>query len=241
MVVIPAVDILNGRPVQLLRGEFDRVTHYGDSPLEAARRWKEAGATWLHVVDLDGARSGKGSNGDAVRTIIEESGLCVQVGGGLRTFNDVTRVLGWGAERVVVGTAAVRDPDLLKELCVACPGQIVVALDARGGEVAVEGWTEGSGKRVLDAARDVQSAGASRILFTAIETDGGLGGPDVPAIEALLQVAEVPIIASGGVGSVDHLEALSRTGVEAVVVGTALYEGRVPSSVIAQYGGAVAH
>jgi phosphoribosylformimino-5-aminoimidazole carboxamide ribotide isomerase len=235
MIVLPAVDILGGVPVQLLHGEYDKVTWYGDNALGAALRWKQAGASWLHVVDLDGARSGRGVNSDAIRAIIEESGLRVQVGGGLRTLNDVTRVLGWGAERAVIGTTAMRDPDLLREICAAYPEQIVVSLDTRGGEVAVAGWTEGSGRTLLDAAREAEAAGAARILFTAIETDGGMAGPDLSAIETLLGVVTIPVIASGGVGSVEHLEALERTGVEAVIVGTALYEGRVPAAVVAQY------
>ncbi len=235
MIVLPAVDILGGVPVQLLRGEYDRVTRYGDDPLDAALRWKQAGATWLHVVDLDGARTGQSTNGGAIRAIIEQSGLRVQMGGGLRTRHDVQRVLGWGAARAVIGTTAARDPSLLREICATYPGQIVVSLDTRGGEVAVAGWTEGSGKTLLDAAREVEAAGAARILFTAIETDGGMAGPDLGAIEALLRAVTIPVIASGGVGSVEHLAALERTGVEAVIVGTALYEGRVPTAVVAQY------
>ena len=237
MIVLPAVDILGGAPVQLLRGEYDKVTRYGDNALGAALQWKRAGASWLHVVDLDGARSGRGINSDAIRGIIEESGLRVQVGGGLRTLNDVTRVLGWGAERAVIGTTAMRDPDLLREICAAYPEQIVVSLDTRGGEVAVAGWTEGSGRTLLDAAREAEAAGAARILFTAIETDGGMAGPDLSAIETLLGVVTIPVIASGGVGSVDHLEALERTGVEAVIVGTALYEGKISPGYIAAYDG----
>ena len=237
MIVLPAVDILGGAPVQLLRGEYDKVTRYGDNALGAALQWKRAGASWLHVVDLDGARSGRGINSDAIRGIIEESGLRVQVGGGLRTLNDVTRVLGWGAERAVIGTTAMRDPDLLREICAAYPEQIVVSLDTRGGEVAVAGWTEGSGRTLLDAAREAEAAGAARILFTAIETDGGMAGPDLNAIETLLGVVTIPVIASGGVGSVDHLEALERTGVEAVIVGTALYEGKISPGYIAAYDG----
>lgn len=235
MIVLPAVDVLGGTPVQLLRGEYDRITRYGDNALDAALRWKQAGASWLHVVDLDGARSGRGENSDAIRAIIDESGLRVQVGGGLRTLNDVSRVLGWGAERAVIGTTAMRDPDLLRQICAAYPEQIVVSLDTRGGEVAVAGWTQGSGRTLLDAAREAEAAGAARILFTAIETDGGMAGPDLSAIETLLHTVTIPVIASGGVGSVDHILALERTGVEAVIVGTALYEGRVSAEVVAKY------
>lgn len=235
MILIPAVDILGGRPVRLLHGAYDKVTRYGDSPLDAALRWKTAGAAWLHVVDLDGARSGRDENGGAIRAIVEQSGLRVQVAGGLRTLEDVARVLGWGAERAVVGTTAMRDPALLREICAAYPGRIVVALDARGGEVATDGWTVGSGRNYLDAAREVAAAGASRILFTSIVVDGTLSGSDLPAIRALQQTATVPIIASGGVGSVEHLEALAETGVESVIVGRALYEGTLPVAVIESY------
>ena len=235
MIVIPAVDILGGKPVRLLRGEYDRVTQYGDSPLEAARRWREAGATWLHVIDLDGARTGAGANGDAIRAIIQESGLRVQVGGGLRTPEDVGRVLRWGAERAVVGTTAMRDPQLLRVICKTYPSQIVIGLDARAGEVAVQGWTEGSGVGLLDAARMVQAAGASRILFTSIDNDGTFEGPDLKRTEELLSAVHLSVIASGGVGKVEHVEALARTGAEAVVVGRALYEGTVPVDLLRRF------
>ncbi len=237
MILIPAVDILGGKPVRLLRGEYDRVTQYGESPLDAALRWKAAGARWLHVVDLDAARTGDGEavNGESVRSLVQESGLWVQVGGGLRTDADVERVLGWGAERAVIGTAAVEDPEFLRRLCKRYPGRIVVALDSRGGEVTMRGWMERSGRNVHEVARQVEDAGASRILFTVIEVDGGLGGPDIAAIEELLSVVDVPVIASGGVGTVEHLESLERTGVESVIVGRALYEGTVPADVVAQY------
>jgi phosphoribosylformimino-5-aminoimidazole carboxamide ribotide isomerase len=235
VILIPAVDILGGRPVRLLRGEYDRVTRYGDSPLDAALRWKEAGARWLHVVDLDAARSGEAVNAEAVRSVVQESGLRVQVGGGLRTEADVERVLGYGAKRAVLGTAAVEDPELLRALCKRYPGRIVVALDARHGEVTTRGWLEGSGRGLHEMALQAQEAGAARILFTAIEVDGGLGGPDIAAIQGLVSVVEVPVIASGGVGSVEHLEALERTGAEAVIVGRALYEGTVPPRAVLDY------
>ncbi len=236
MILIPAVDILGGKPVQLLRGEFDRATQYGDSPLEAAQRWEAAGACWLHVVDLDGARAGHPVNVDAVTTILRETGLRVQVGGGLRSESHVAEVLDAGAERAVLGTVAVENPDLLQRMCACYPGRIIVALDARNGEVATRGWTQGSGRNLLDVARAVEQAGASHILFTSIEADGGMQGPNLSALEDLMAAVQVPIIASGGVGSVAHLQALERTGVQSVIVGTALYEGKVPISAVRTYG-----
>lgn len=235
MILIPAVDILAGKPVRLLQGEYDRVTQYGDNPLDAALRWRDAGARWLHVVDLDGARTGRAGSSEAVRSIIEGSGLQVQVGGGLRSRDDVARLFEWGAARAVLGTVAVKDPDLVRSLCAEYPGRIVVALDARGGDVAVQGWRESSGRKVSEVAREVEEAGASRILFTVIEADGGMGGPDIAALEALLTVVRSPVIASGGVGTVDHLAQLERTGVEAVIVGRALYERTIPLTEIRRY------
>lgn len=240
MILIPAVDILGGKPVQLLHGEYDRAIQYGQSPLEAALRWKAAGARWLHVVDLDGARAGVPVNREAVRSIVEQSGLQVQVGGGLRTEGSVEQILAYGAERVVLGTVAVENQDLLRRLCQLYPGRVVVALDARGGEVATRGWLQGSGRRVEDVARDVEQAGAAYILFTTIEADGGMAGPDIAALKALMKTVQVPVIASGGVGNVEHLEALEQTGVEAVIVGTALYEGRVPADAVRTYCGGAA-
>ncbi len=237
MIVIPAVDILGGRPVRLLKGDYGTATVYGDSPLEAALRWEWAGARWLHVVDLDGAREGSMPNREHVREILRSTRLSVQVGGGVRSLEQVGQLIGWGAERVVIGTASLDDPTFLAEACSRYPGRIVAALDTRSGEVAVRGWLEGSGKTLLDAARAVEKLGAARILFTAIEADGTLAGPNVAAIEELLSAVRVPVIASGGVGSERDLDALEATGVEAVIVGRALYEGRVPLSALTRRAG----
>lgn len=235
MLLIPAVDILNGKPVQLLQGDYDHVTSYGDSPLDAALRWRDAGANWLHVVDLDGARNGLITNGDAIRSIIERSGLKVEVGGGVRTTEDAERLIEWGAERVVIGTRAVEDAKWFREVCDRLPGRAVAALDAKHGKIAVRGWEQATELSVPEATSQVEECGASRILFTAIEQDGTLTGPNIPALRELLSRTHLPVIASGGVGSPEHLEALSRTGAEAAIVGTALYEGKVPLSEIRKY------
>lgn len=237
MYLIPAVDILDGRPVRLLQGEYESAKQYGDSPIEAALRWQEAGAQWLHVVDLDGARTGRPVNGGVVRELARQTSLRLQVGGGLRTERDVAELLEAGVERAVLGTAAVRSPGLLQAVCRAFPGRIVVALDVRAGQVAVEGWTESTGVPVEEAATAVVEAGAPRLLFTVIERDGTQVGPDLQALRALVSAVSVPVIASGGVGSVGDLEMLAATGVEAVVVGRALYEGSVPVSVLKRYAG----
>lgn len=238
MILIPAVDILGGRPVRLLRGDYGQATQYGESPLEAALRWQDAGARWLHVVDLDGARAGRPVNVDAVNRIVQQTSLRVQVGGGLRTQADVADVLLAGADRAVLGTAALRTPEVVRALCEQFPGRVVVALDARGGNVALEGWTAETSVTVADAATAAVKLGTPRLLFTVIERDGTQEGPDLAALESLLAAVNVPVIASGGVGTVEDLEALEAIGVEAVVVGRALYEGVLPATSIERYAGA---
>lgn len=225
MELIPAIDLLDGRVVRLSRGSYDDVTVYGDDPVRTARDFEQAGAERLHVVDLDGARDGRPGNVGAIARVLSETSLRVQVGGGIRDREAVRRWLDAGAERVVLGTAAVKHPDFAGELARAYPGRIVVAIDARDGEVAVEGWHEGSGRRAEDVAREVDGRGVAALLYTDIDRDGTRTGPDVEGTTALQAAVGVTVIASGGIGALDDLRALARAGVHAAVCGRALYAG----------------
>jgi phosphoribosylformimino-5-aminoimidazole carboxamide ribotide isomerase len=230
VIVIPAIDILGGRAVRLNQGEYVSSTVYEDDPLEAATRWVDQGAELLHVVDLDGAREGRAVNLSGVGAIVSELGIPVQSGGGVRDLETVESLLEAGVSRVVLGTAAIRDPDFFaRAVEFAGAERIVVAVDARSGEVSVQGWTEGSGIPVTDAVRSLGQQGARRFLFTAIETDGTMEGPDLSSLALVANTTEHPVIASGGVGSLSDLESLADgapQNVEAVIVGKALYEGR---------------
>ncbi|MFW6051465.1 MAG: 1-(5-phosphoribosyl)-5-[(5-phosphoribosylamino)methylideneamino]imidazole-4-carboxamide isomerase [Myxococcota bacterium] len=225
MELIPAVDILGGKVVRLHRGDYDKVTVYDDDPGAAAARFEQVGATRLHVVDLDGARAGEPRNVEAIGRILARSSLAVQVGGGVRDTSAARRWLDAGASRVVIGTAAIKHPDFARRLCAEHPNGVIVALDARDGQVAVEGWLEGSGRRVEDVAPEVDGWGAAALLYTNIERDGTRQGPDVEGTAALQRRVSATVIASGGIGRIDDLRALAAAGVRAAVCGRALYSG----------------
>jgi len=228
MILYPAIDILEGRAVRLLKGDYDRETRYFEDPAEAARQWAEGGAGWIHVVDLDGARSGHPVNLDAVGRIAGAVNCPIQVGGGIRDLDAAGAVLEAGAERVVVGTAAMRDPDFLDLLLATHgPERVVVSIDARGGEVSLAGWMESSGVDVAVAAAELTRRGVVRFLFTPIEVDGTLEGPNLPELDRVAAATDASVIASGGVGELSHLSELAGAApanVEGVIVGRALYE-----------------
>ena len=225
MQLIPAIDILGGQVVRRHQGRYDQVTVYSDDPAAMAVRFEAAGATRLHVVDLDGAKDGKPGNVPAIESILARTKLAVQVGGGIRTMESAKRWLEAGATRVVLGTAAIKNPELPRSLSRERPGSVIVAIDARGGEVAVEGWLESSGRRATDLAREVDSWGVDGILFTNIDRDGTREGPDVESTADLQQLVSALVIASGGIGTLEHLRALRDAGVRATVCGRALYSG----------------
>jgi phosphoribosylformimino-5-aminoimidazole carboxamide ribotide isomerase len=230
MTVYPAIDLRGGRCVRLLQGAFDRETVYGDDPIAVARRWEAVGARWLHVVDLDGARAGLPVQAELVRAICAAVAIPVQVGGGLRDQAAVAAVLAGGAARAVVGTAAVENPDLCRRLCRTHPGQIVLGLDARDGRLRVAGWTEDGGVPATRLAAEASAMGAAAIVYTDIGRDGTEHGPDLTGTQAVARAAGIPVIASGGVGSLDHLRALvplAADGVTGVIIGRALYTGAV--------------
>jgi phosphoribosylformimino-5-aminoimidazole carboxamide ribotide isomerase len=223
--LIPAIDLLGGKVVRLRKGDYAAVTVYSDDPPAQARRFHEAGAGRLHVVDLDGARGGKAGNVAVIAAILKATPLRVQVGGGIRDEQAAQRWLDAGVERVVLGTAAIKQPAVVERLCAKHPTGVVVAVDARDGEVAIEGWLEGSGRSTIDVARQVDAWGAVAILHTVIDRDGTHDGPDVAATAALQAEVKATVIASGGIGSLEHIRALAAAGVRAAVCGRALYGG----------------
>jgi phosphoribosylformimino-5-aminoimidazole carboxamide ribotide isomerase len=240
MIVIPAIDLLDGRAVRLRQGRRADATVYGERPEEVAAGFAAAGAARLHVVDLDGAFAGRSGNLEVIRRIIAAApGLEVEVGGGVRDLPAARRIVDLGARFVVLGTAAVKDPDFLAAACAAWPGRVIVAVDAREGRVAVAGWTEGSAKTAVEVGQAAARAGAAAVLYTDISRDGLQTGVNVAATRSLAAaLAPLPVIASGGVGDLDDLVALARAGTHAVVVGKALYEGAFTlSEALALVGG----
>lgn len=229
MILYPAIDIRGGRAVRLIQGDYDRETQFDADPAEAAARWWNGGARYLHVVDLDGARQGAPANLDAVERIAERVGCPLQVGGGLRDASAVAEVLSAGAERAVIGTAALRDPEFLAEMLERHGDRIVVAVDARGGNVSLAGWTEDSGQGVEDVVAELTRRGTKRFLFTPIEVDGTMEGPGIDAVQRVAGVTDAEILYSGGVGDLSDLRSLAclaPSNVTGVIVGRALYESR---------------
>jgi len=226
MELIPSIDVLDGKVVRLHKGDYAQVTVFADNPAEQALRLQELGAKRLHVVDLDGARAGKPGNSSALEAILRAAPkLAVQVAGGIRTREAAEHWLSIGAARVVLGTVAIKQPELAEQLCRAHPQAVVIALDAKGGIVAVEGWLEATGRVLGEVARRVDGWGAAAILFTDIDRDGTREGPAVETTAALQRSVRPTVIASGGIGTLEHLEALREAGVRAAVCGRALYSG----------------
>ncbi|KAB7513473.1 1-(5-phosphoribosyl)-5-[(5-phosphoribosylamino)methylideneamino]imidazole-4-carboxamide isomerase [Halosegnis rubeus] len=223
--VVPAVDMQDGEVVQLVGGERDTGTRYGD-PVEAAERWVGAGAESLHLVDLDGAFEGERVNADAVEAIVKAVDVPVQVGGGIRTALDAGDLLSLGVDRVILGTAAVEDPDIVTRISEMYADSVIVSLDAKDGEVVVDGWTEETGLDPAEAAGRYEGLGAAGILFTDVDVEGQLTGVRREPIEAVTEAVDIPVIASGGVATLDDIRTLREVGAAAVVVGTALYEGK---------------
>jgi phosphoribosylformimino-5-aminoimidazole carboxamide ribotide isomerase len=229
LILYPAIDIRGGQAVRLLQGDYARETVYDADPVDAATRWTGEGAQFLHVVDLDGAKAGAPQNLDAVRRIAAAVSCPIQVGGGLRETESVAAALEAGAERVVIGTAALRDPEFLDEMLDRHSDRVVVSVDARDSKVALQGWTESGGKGVVEAVAELSSRGVARFLCTAIEVDGTMEGPALDQLNLIATATDAQVIASGGVGDLSHLEALVREAlpnVEGVIVGRALYESR---------------
>jgi phosphoribosylformimino-5-aminoimidazole carboxamide ribotide isomerase len=229
--LIPAIDLLRGRCVRLAQGRYEDATIYGDDPAQVAARFALHPIARLHVVDLDGAKAGRPCNAESIRAIVASVGsVPVQLGGGIRSLDDVEGALAAGVDRVILGTVAVRDPELVRAAARAYPGRVVVGIDARDGRVAVQGWTQGSDARAPDVARCVEDAGVAAIVYTEITRDGMLSGPDLEATAALADCVSIPVIASGGVGSESDVQlaaAFADRGVAGLIVGRALYTGAV--------------
>jgi phosphoribosylformimino-5-aminoimidazole carboxamide ribotide isomerase len=229
VILYPAIDIRGGGAVRLTQGDYERETAYDADPLDAAKRWAGEGAEYLHIVDLDGAKQGEPQNLSAIERIADAVPCPIQVGGGLRDSRAVKQALGAGAERVVIGTAALRDPDFLDAMLAAHGDRVVVSVDARDGRIALEGWTEAGKESVVEAVAALSERGVARFLCTAIEVDGTMEGPAVEQLGEIAAATQAKVIASGGVGELAHLESLARespANVEGAIVGRALYERR---------------
>lgn len=229
MILYPAIDLKDGQCVRLLRGEMDQATVFGDDPAAQARAFADAGCRWLHLVDLNGAFAGRPVNGPAVEAILAAVSVPVQLGGGIRDRATLEAWLERGVRRAILGTAAVRDPGFVREAAAAHPGRVAVGIDARDGMVAVEGWAETTDMTAADLARRFEDAGVAAIIYTDIDRDGAMAGPNIPATAALARAVSIPVIASGGVSSLDDLAALKACGapLDGVISGRALYEGRL--------------
>ncbi len=230
MIIFPAIDLKGGQVVRLAEGDMARATVYADDPAAQARQFADLGARWLHVVDLDGAFAGEGRNVAAVEAIVAGFPGKVQLGGGIRSRDSIERWISLGVERVVMGTAALEDPALVRAAAAAHPGRIVVAVDAKGGMVATRGWADVSTLAVADLARQFEDAGVAALLFTDVGRDGMLRGVNLEATVALAQATTLPVIASGGVADTRDIEALKANahhGIEGVICGRAIYDGRL--------------
>ena len=227
MQIIPAIDLKGGNCVRLQQGEMDRETRFSDHPEEVARHWESLGATMLHIVDLDGAVGGKPHNEDAINQIFKAVTIPLQLGGGIRSLHTIEHYLSLGLKRVVLGTVAHKQPALLQEACKQFPNQIVVGIDARDGRVAVEGWTETTANRAIDLVKSLEEKGVAAIVFTDIKRDGMMGGPNIASTGEMAEATRIPVIASGGVTTLDHISELltiEASGVEGIIIGRALYE-----------------
>ena len=230
MIVIPAIDLKEGNCVRLEQGEMNRDTVFSDNPAEQALKWQEAGAELLHLVDLDGAFAGIPKNKAAIESIIKAIKIPAQLGGGIRDIATIEAYLSLGLSRVIIGTAAQRNPELVIEACQKFPGQIVVGIDAKNGMVAVQGWAELTDISAVDLAKKFEDCGVAAIIYTDISRDGMMGGPNLEATRALAEAISIPVIASGGVSSlkdIENLMAIEQSGISGAITGKAIYTGAI--------------
>ena len=230
MIIYPAIDIRGGRCVRLTEGRFDAETVFADDPAEMALKWAGLGAEFLHLVDLDGALAGEGKNVPVIERILQSVNIPVQLGGGIRNLETIEKLLALGVTRLILGSAAVKNPQLVEEACKKYPGHIAVGIDAKNGEVAIEGWGQGSGVAATELAKKMAAYGVETIIYTDISRDGMLSGVNVEATAALARACGVPIIASGGVASLEDIrrvKAVESDGVQGCIIGKAIYTGAV--------------
>ncbi len=227
MRLYPAIDIIGGQCVRLSQGDYQKKTTFSEDPLAVAKKWESLGGEFLHLVDLDGAKSGDMPNFDLIVSIAKELTIPVEIGGGIRNMDAVTQYLEHGVQRVILGTAAIKNPDFVKDAVSKYQDRIVVGIDAKDGMVAVSGWEEVSSVSALELAKQMEEMGVKTIIYTDIATDGMLKGPNVDAMKEMADHVSMDVVASGGVSSLADLEALSKTGVEGAIVGKALYTGHM--------------
>jgi len=230
MIVIPAIDLKEGKCVRLEQGLMEKDTVFSDNPAEQARKWQDAGAEMIHIVDLDGAFAGVPKNRAAIEAIVKGVSIPTQLGGGIRDIDTVRAYLELGLSRVILGTAAQRNPELVEEACRLFPGQIVVGIDAKNGMVAVQGWAEVTGVTAVELAKRFEGYGVAAIIYTDISRDGMMQGPNIEATRALAEAVSIPVIASGGVSSlkdIENLMAVEASGVTGVITGKAVYTGAI--------------
>ncbi len=228
MLIIPAIDLKDGNCVRLLQGRAEDATVYSDDPVQTARRWKSSGAEILHIVDLDGAFSGSQKNLDSIKAIRQSVDMVLEVGGGIRTMGTIDLLLSMGIERVILGTVAAKDPEFLRKACDRHPGHVVAGIDAKDGKVAIKGWVETTGQEATELARKMKEAGAAGIIYTDISRDGMLTGPNFEATEKMARSVDMPVIASGGISSIEDIKRLLQIeGLWGAITGKAIYAGRL--------------
>lgn len=225
MYILPAIDLRNGQCVRLIQGEYHRQITYQDNPAKQANDFKAAGAEWIHLVDLDGAKVGKPVNIDSIKAVVSVEGVKVELGGGIRGEDDIKMMLDFGIERVIIGTSAVNEFDWFAEMAAKFPQKLVLGLDARGSKVASHGWTKSSAKLIHDFAAEAARLPIAAIIYTDISKDGMLSGPNFERTKALADTVDVPVIASGGISTVADVSKLAAMDIDGAIIGRALYEG----------------
>ncbi len=228
MLIMPAIDLKDGNCVRLLQGRAEDATVYSDNPVDTAKKWKAAGAEILHIVDLDGAFSGTQKNLDSIRAIRRSVDMTLEVGGGIRTMETIDLLISMGIERVILGTVAAKDPGFLRQACDRHPGKVIAGIDAKDGKVAIKGWVETTGQEATGLAQKMKEAGAAGIIYTDISRDGMLTGPNFEATERMARSVDLPVIASGGISSIDDIRRLLKIeGLWGAITGKAIYTGRL--------------
>ncbi len=227
MIIYPAIDILNGHCVRLYKGDYGKVTKYSDDPVKTALTFKEAGASHIHIVDLDGAKTGKSENIEVIKRICKETGLSVQTGGGVRTIKRIRELAAANADRIILGTAAIKNPSLVQEAVKEFGKKIVVGIDARNGFVSTDGWTSDSGKDAIETALFMQSLGVQSVVYTDISRDGTLKGPNLEALKEMIEKTDMYVVASGGIKDMEDIRKVKETGAYGVITGKAIFEGKI--------------